>query len=150
MTKSNPVTVSKQSEVEIDKELLEQTALAIYLKLSESRMRGYNPQAIAQRAFAEARAFVRVTQGIRDGETVAEPTAETPAWVKVRLWDGSRGTHGEPQLDASGQPATEVLPADRYAFAPNLPDDHPINQRFYPNALRNGALVTRDGAPATN
>lgn len=138
--------MAKDITSQVDQKLLEDTAKDIYLRLHEGKMRGHEPREIASRAFALAKAFAEEAQAVRDGKIVADPPKpDAPLYVRVHLWDGSRGQHGERKLDENNQPIFEIQPVDRYAFAPNLPDEHPVNQRYYPNAIRSGRLCAADG-----
>lgn len=131
---------------DIDRNLLEQTARLIYIDLMKGEMRGRDGKLAAQIAYSRARDFTLVSQAIREGAAIPEPKQDSkPLFCKVRLWDGSKGQNGEPLSDENGQALFEVQPVDRDAFAPNLPADHPINQRFYPNALANGTLCDARG-----
>lgn len=133
---------------DIDQQLLEVTARSIYMDLSKGELRNRDGKLVAQIAYARARDFVLVTQAIRGGAAIPEPAAPpAPLFCKVQLWDGSKGQHGEPLADENGQPVFEVQPVDRDAFAPNLPKDHPINQRYYPNALAKGTICGPKGEP---
>ena len=121
---------------QIDQQLWEQTARLLYLDLMKGEMRGRDGKVVAQVAYSRARDFTLVTQAVRDGATLPEPQEELrPLFVRVRVWDAN-GQHGTPMSDDNGQPIYETMPVDRDAFAPNLPIDHPINQRYAPLAAR--------------
>lgn len=132
---------------DVDRTLLEETARFMYVELSRGRLRGRAPEQIAEAAFQEAKAFVMVAQAHRNGKPIADKAkGEAPAYVLVHLWDGSLGPHGEPMMKPdTNEPVLEVQPVDRDAFAPNLPKDHPINQRYYPNARKSGRLCNAKG-----
>jgi hypothetical protein len=133
---------------EVDADALEKAAMAIYLDLVKGEMRGRDGKLVAQAAYARARDFVLVTQAIRGGAEI--PTSVAPQslpvlYCKVTLWDLTLGEHGAPVKDNNGRTVEEIQPVDRDAFAPNLPEDHPINQRYYPNALKSNRICDLDG-----
>jgi hypothetical protein len=141
--------VAKQElqSVNLDQDLLERAAMHLYAERIRTRLGSYSPEAIAEQSFVDAAAFAREAQAIRDGKEIRNQRAEdAPLFVKVHLWDGSKGEHGAPMLAPdTNEPIWEIMPVDRYAFAPNLPDGHPINQRWYPNALKSGRLCDQTG-----
>jgi hypothetical protein len=134
-----------KQELQLDSDLLEKTALAIYIERMRTN-RGYSPEAVAKKAFQQAKAFTAIAQSVRDGEAIPDmPVAPPPLFVQVDQWDGEKGEHGELRRDKNNQIVKEVLPVDRKAHCPNLPEGHPINQRWLPNAMRAGRLCTLEG-----
>ena len=133
---------SETSEAsEVDRDLLEETSLAIFIDLSKGRMRGYRGEAVAREAFAQAAAFCKVAQDIRDGGEIPKPLIvqeDAPEIVQVHQWDPITN---EPMFDPNtNQPVMIETPGDRYAYAPNLPKAHPTNQRYlgqFPASMRN-------------
>lgn len=113
-------------------------------------VRGISPEQVARKAFQKAAVFCKVADAVRAGERIQPlATSEEQLYVIVHLWDGSQGQHGEAMHDDNGRPVTEVMPVDRYAFAPNLPEGHPVNQRFLPYAIKLGKLCDKEGKPLT-
>lgn len=112
--------------------------------------RGYSAEIVARRAFQKAKAFCEVAEAVRGGEEIKPlKVADEALFCLVDLWDGAKGQHGEMAHDENGKTLQEVMPIDRYSFAPNLPAGHPVNQRFLPNAIKAGRLCDKEGALLT-
>jgi hypothetical protein len=142
--------VSQQPEsFKLDLDRLTETALPIFTSLvGRPEHRGTSLAVLAEQAFAQAAAFEREAYLIQGGKAVVDRrhASEAPLFALVHLCDGSKGEKGEPMFEEdTHKPITEVQPVDRYAFAPNLPEGHPINQRFAPNAIKSGRLCDEAG-----
>ena len=119
------------------------------MKIFMDRMRllgrSYTPEAVARGAYAEAKAFVQITEAIRNGEEIGKVPGPRPRrFCKVRVWQMDK-----PAKTDQGDPWFEIQPVDEEGFAPNIPEEHPANQRYGPNAERFGILCTEDGKMLT-
>jgi hypothetical protein len=106
----------------------------LFKDASRNLTRGYNTESVALECFRRATAFLKVSAGIRAGELSAEPEAPLETeYVEVPVMLQSGDEKWKPVKDpVTGKPVTQRLPVDNFAFAPNLPEDHPINLRFKP------------------
>lgn len=112
---------------------LEEAALAIFSDATRNA-RGFDPAKVAHDAFRKAKAFLDTSSAIASGELSAETEKPLPyEEIEVPVLVQTTDEKWEPVLDPhTRKPVTEKLAVDRFAYAPNLPADHPINLRFKP------------------
>lgn len=114
-------------------------------------IRGYSAEEVARRAFQKAQAFCVVADAVRGGEQILPlATSEEQLHCLVDVWDGGKGQFGEVMHDANGKTIQEIMPVDRWSFARNLPEGHPVNQRYVKNAIKNRRICTPDGRILTD
>lgn len=124
--------MSKETTASTITDTVEERAFAIYRDMSRA---GITHEGAALEAFKKAVAFEAVLNKIKSGELSADPVAPKPRkMVKVKLQraknDGT-GFHDVTDL-STGEPIYKELPCDPHAYCPNVPLDHPANQRFVP------------------
>lgn len=115
-------------------EFIEQRAFEIYQTLLAGPMQGFDHEHISLEAYRRAAAFQAVTEKVKAGTVSYAPQAAKPRqMVDVRLKRARpEGNEFIDILDSQGNPIIKQMPADPYAYCPNLPADHPANQRFVP------------------
>lgn len=119
-------TTIKMDEQQLDS--LERAALHLYTELLP-RMRGFGEANTAAKSFQLAKVFCDEAERIRAGgeiETVAVRTAAPE--VVIHVWDPVKN---RPEFDEYNNPIMVKQLGDPDAFAPNLDDNHPINQRYW-------------------
>lgn len=112
---------------------LQDVALAIFSEATRTS-RGYDPGKVALDSFRKAKAFLDVSAAIFAGELSAEAEASLPyEEIEVPRMIQHSDEKWETLTDErTGAVLTEKVGVDRFAYAPNLPADHPINLRFKP------------------
>ncbi len=124
---------AKQSESPIDPGALQNAALEIYKSIAINN-KSYSPQALAQHSFALAVEFVKEAQRVADGGPIQSTLQRAPVpEVTIIPWKPGTeyGQYGEPLTDEYGRYMTQVVKGDPDTHHPNLPPDHPHNQRFW-------------------
>lgn len=113
---------------------LETVALHIFNRLGEGAPVGRDISGLARESFVRAKAFLLISEGVKSGEISAEPPKPEPTeYIEVPVWQQQSDEKWRPVVDpVTNKPVTQRAPIDRYAYAPNLAADHPINQRFKP------------------
>lgn len=112
---------------------LEEVALEIFSDATRNA-RGFDPAKVALDSFRKAKSFLDVSQAISAGELSAEAELVPPyEETEVPVLRQTTDEKWEPVVDEiTRKPITEKRAIDRFAYAPNLPADHPINLRFKP------------------
>lgn len=116
----------------MDQRLLENAALQIY-KDKVSRLGGsYSSDKLAEESFAEAKAFHDVAKRIFESGQIPKLENRERPTVWVHLWGPNDAGVMAPLFDeTTGKPVLAEMKGDLDGYAPNLPADHPHNQRFY-------------------
>lgn len=120
---------------------LRATALAIFNHITADSARGFNHREKAHEAFRRAKAFLDLAEEIDAGLESAEAVKpDVPEEVEVPVLEQKSDEKWVQVVDPmTNRPVMQRVPVDHYAYAPNLPDSHPINLRFKPH----------DGIPAS-
>lgn len=115
-------------------EALEAKAFEIFRDLVTTQSRGITEDELARRAFRSASAFQKIAAGVRSGKIDTEPVEPLkPKKVKVKRMRAKYDGPGfDVVLDEHKNPIMDEVIADPFAYAPNLPADHPANARFQP------------------
>lgn len=145
---------------DIDPRLVE---VAERIFIDDIRVTRRDAEHVARVAYQKAQAFLVVTDAISAGEQV-QPYSQSQEqlYALVDLWDLSKGTFGEPDIDErTNKVIQEVQPVDRKAFCGNLPPfkggveqngqtPHPINMRYLPIAVKHRRICDQDGKLLTD
>ena len=124
--KAEEVLVSES----VDQDQLQAVALQLYAKTDTH---GYTNEATALGCFKRAKVFLETAAKVRSGQLSAEEDKPLPnEMIEVPVWKQLSDEKWQPMTDELGRVVTEKQPVDRFAYAPNLPKDHPVNLRFKP------------------
>lgn len=108
---------------------LKELAFSIYANEVKGKRAGFSGERVALESFRLAQEFLNIDAEIQTGGLSAERPPEPVAeFIEVDLWE-QEGETWKPALDQYGRPVKERQLVDADAFAPNLPIEHPINQR---------------------
>lgn len=80
---AKPAKGKKAAAEVVDTDLVERTALQIYLNLSQGAMRGYKAEFIADRALQEARVFAAALAKARIGESLVPQEDDGLDWASA-------------------------------------------------------------------
>jgi len=113
----------------------QEMAFALYRDAINMRGQSVNPEQLALDAYRRALAFQKLSGQIAAGKiTTALETDNARKMIKVPrgyMKDDQQGFEG--RIDPTTRQAVyEMVSEDPFAYAPNLPDNHPVNLRFQP------------------
>lgn len=95
-----------------------------------------NPRMAMLKAVRAAVDSQEMLESIESGDTRIHPEAVRQEKVTVTLWQLNSGANGFDVMTddgkPNGKPVTIQALADPFAYAPNLPAEHPANSRFKP------------------
>lgn len=114
---------------------LKGVALSVFNQMTSSVGRGLVHKATALEAFRRAKVFLECSDEIEMGMASAEPIpADIPEDVDVPVLVQNSEEKWSPLMDPiTNRQVVQKMPVDRYAYAPNLPENHPVNVRFKPH-----------------
>lgn len=140
--RNDPMSTKTKAEPNVKTELSpehKRVAEALFAQAVVRTKSTTNFPMIAIGAFKAASAFLQTQAAIEAGELDAEPEKpDVPVYIKIPVFNEISEGKFEGIVDpATNKPLFETVAADRDAYAPNLPAEHPINRRFLP----------RDGVP---
>lgn len=141
---------AKDTAPAIDGEALQAFAGQVFIDLSRNHPRGYDARSTAIEAFRKARQFLAVASEIDAGTLDIGPVESIkPKRKRIQKYRAKdENTGWEPVTDDNGQPVMEERYVDRFAFCPNLPDEHPINQLFEPDDGRKPSVRVKEARAA--
>lgn len=125
---------AKEAQSAVDPEKRQDVALTIFTEMTRSLPPSYSVEHLAHAAFRRAETFLTIAGKVESGElSVAPIEAIKPKKKRIQKYRAKDDLTGwDPVTDENGQPVMEERFVDRFAFCPNLPDEHPINQLFEP------------------
>lgn len=147
---SAPAPVTVERDIDVDDaahEELKGVALVLYTNATKAMTHGSRMEEVAVECFRRAKAFLKVSEGVKYEEINADPLPpEKPEFIDVPVHqefaDGKWKTVVDP---VTNRPVMEKAPVDRSAYAPNLPETHPVNLRFRP--VDKVPIALRKGTP---
>lgn len=127
--------MAKMSERPAGHAELKDVALEIFNRMSANVGVGLVQSATAHEAFRRSKVFLDTSDAVEMGELSIEAIPqdkyeEVEVPMQVQVSDGKWEKAIDPQ---TMRQITQKMPVDRYSYAPNLPEDHPINLRFKPH-----------------
>ena len=105
-------------------------ALNLYGSMLSSNPRGVDDPHLPQKAFRAAARFLADSDRIAAGELDCTPIKPAEqVWVDVEVMVQSKEERWSHVTDRNGRRVVQKMLQDADSFAPNLPLEHPINQR---------------------